>query len=195
MALLNWLNNIDTQMLLGVNGNHSDFFDAFFTFFTSKETWFPFYVLLLVVVFSKYKLKGIWVILTIILAIVLSDQISVFIKDAVQRLRPSHVASLYGELNLPIGKRGSYGFVSSHASNSFALAVVISMLSKSKRIAIAMLGWAILVAYSRVYVGVHFPFDVITGAILGGLIGWGMVELLTLFDKQFFRKKIMMTGA
>jgi undecaprenyl-diphosphatase len=194
MVFFDQLNKLDTRWLLRVNGSHSDFFDTFFAFFTSKETWIPLYLVLLVVIFIKYRRTGIWVALAFILTIVLSDQVSGLIKDLVQRLRPSHTIALKGLLNLPVGEGGLYGFVSSHAANSFALAVVAASISKSRRIWAIMIIWAILNAYSRIYVGVHYPFDVICGAILGLLIGWGMYRLILIFDNRFLRKKMAYAG-
>ena len=194
MALFEWLNKIDTQLFLAINGSHNPFFDHFFSLFTSKEIWYPLYLLLIFLIFQKYRFKGLWVVLFFVVMVVISDQLSVLIKNLVHRLRPSHEPSLAGLVNLPNGQGGLYGFLSSHATNSFALAILIGSLAKSKRLWIAFLLWAVLTCYSRIYVGVHYPFDVIAGAILGGLIGWGMYVLLRLFDDHFQRKQIAMAG-
>lgn len=190
--MLEWLNGIDTQFFLWLNGCNSAFFDHFFTLFTAKEIWYPLYVLLLVLFFQKYKLQGIWVMLFFILAIVASDQLSGLIKILVARPRPTHNVDLMNLVNAPAGKGGMYGFVSSHAANSFALAFLLGFLMKRKRIWIAFLLWAFLMAYSRIYVGVHYPFDVLVGALLGAFIAWGIYKLLMLFDHYFQQKRISM---
>lgn len=195
MTLFEWLNKIDTNWLLGINGCNSDFFNAFFSFFTAKETWFPFYVLLLIMVFRKYKMRGLWVALFLIVTIVLTDQFSGFIKDTVERLRPSHAPALEGLLNLPTGTGGSYGFVSSHAANAFGLGVFVALLAKSKRLWGALMLWALLTGYSRMYVGVHYPFDVLCGAMLGIGVAIGMFVLLKMFDNRFLQKKIGQEGS
>lgn len=195
MEFFDWLNKIDSSLLLKINGANSELFDSFFSFFTSKEVWYPLYILLLIVFFRKYKLNALWVALFLVVAIVLSDQISVFIKELVQRFRPSHEPALSGLLNLPTGKRGMYGFVSSHAANSMALVVFVSLVSKSKRIIIGFGIWALLICYSRIYVGVHYPGDVVFGGILGGLLAWLTHWLLNLFDARFLRKKIEQSGS
>lgn len=195
MLLFEWLNKIDTQALLGVNGANNAFFDNFFMLFTSKEIWFPFYLVMLIVVFSKYKKTGLWLALMLILTIVISDQVSGIIKDLLHRYRPSHEPALSGLLNLPIGQRGAYGFVSAHASNSFALTVMVGLVSKCKRLWPALLIWAIITSYSRVYLGVHYPLDVICGAMLGSGVGWGMYKLTMLLDDRFLAKKIAFSGS
>lgn len=190
MKIVDWFLNTDTKLLLDVNGANSAFFDSFFSLFTSKEVWFPFYILLLFLLIWKYKAKSIWVVVFLVLTIVLSDQISGLIKDLVERFRPSNEPALDGLLNLPIGKRGSFGFVSSHAANTFGLTIFLGLVSKSKRIWVSTILWAILTSYSRVYLGVHYPSDVLVGGILGSLLGWFSFFLLMLFDFQFLQKRI-----
>lgn len=192
--MFEWLNQIDVQVFLWLNACNSPFFDHFFTFFTAKEVWYPFYLLLLLLFFQKYKLQGIWVALFFILAIVASDQISGLIKALVERPRPTHNMEIMNLVNAPTGKGGSYGFVSSHAANSFALTLLLALLLKRRRIWVALLLWAVLTSYSRVYVGVHYPFDIICGALLGSLIGWGMYKLLMLFDHYLQQKRILIAG-
>ena len=182
-------------MLLGINGAHNPYFDAFFTFFTSKEVWFPFYLVMLVVIMLKYKRTGLWLALMLILTIVASDQLSVLIKVLVERPRPSHAQALEGMLNLPVGQGGLYGFVSSHAANCFALTVMVGLISKCKRLWPALLTWSIITGYSRIYLGVHYPFDVLAGAALGSLIGWGMYKLTMWFDDRFLGKRIAFAGS
>lgn len=194
MALIEWLNQIDTQMLLGINGCNNNFFDHFFTLFTNKVTWYPLYLFIVFIIIDKYKLKGFWIILFIVIAIVISDQLSGLCKDMVQRLRPSHQPLLTGKLNLPTGEGGSYGYFSGHATNSFALAVLLGLLSRSRRLWAAFVIWAIFTAYSRIYVGVHYPFDVLTGAVVGSLIGLSVYKLLIMFDDRFLRQKIIRLG-
>jgi undecaprenyl-diphosphatase len=195
MVFFEWLNRIDTQLFLSLNGAHNNFFDYFFSYFTSQEIWYPFYLLLIVIIFQKYKKDGIWIVLIMVLAIVVSDQVSGFIKDTVQRLRPSHAAALDGIAHLPLGKRGLYGFVSSHAANTFALTLLLGNVAKRKSLWLGLFLWAILTAYSRIYVGVHYPFDVLAGGILGGGIGWGCYRLLKLVDLNFVSRRLELSNA
>lgn len=194
MALFDWLNNIDTNMFLALHGGYGDFFDAFFTFFTSKETWIPLYLILIYTLYKVYKPKWFWIIFFFILTIAAADQLSGLIKDLVQRPRPSHVEALSKYLNLPTGTGGAYGFVSSHAANAFALAVLTGLVSQSRRLWVSLMLWALLTSYSRIYVGVHYPFDVICGGLIGGLIAWFFYTIMRWADRKWWRKRMHHTG-
>jgi undecaprenyl-diphosphatase len=194
MVFPQFLNNPDTSLFLVINGNHSGFFDAFFTLFTSMITWIPFYVLILYLVFKKYNQYGFWVLIAIIIAIVLSDQIAGLIKNTVQRYRPSNEPLLTGKVHIPVGPGGAYGFISSHAANTFAFAFFMGYLTKNRNLFLMLFGWACVTAYSRIYVGVHYPLDVFTGAVLGSIIGWLIYKLLMYCDARFQRKKIFYAG-
>ena len=117
------------------------------------------------------------VVLSVAILIVFSDQISVHLfKETFQRYRPSHNLSLEGKVHLLNGDRGGlYGFVSSHAANTFALTTFLIFFFRNKYFALFMYLWAAFVSYSRVYAGVHYPFDIVGGMALGiflGLIGY-----------------------
>ena len=120
--------------------------------------------------------KSILVLLHIAALIATSDQISSdLIKNTVKRLRPSHEASLQGLIHLSkAGAGGQYGFISSHASNAFALFMFLSLiLPRSYRpLKYTLFFWASLVAYSRIYNGVHYPGDVVVAALFGSLLAW-----------------------
>lgn len=146
---------------------------------SEKAIWAPFYAFLIYLFFLHYK-KQAWVLVPMaILLIVFSDQTSVhFFKDVVQRLRPCHAPDLAGLVRLPDGHcGGQFGFVSSHATNSFALAVFAGYFlgKKIRRFMWVMILWAAVICYSRVYMGVHYPLDVIGGAAWGSLLAAGMI--------------------
>lgn len=181
-SFLNMLNTWDTDLFLILNGAHNSFWDFIMFWASDKFIWIPVYALFLFLLWRKYYSK-IWiVILFAALLIFLSDQISVHLfKDVFQRLRPCNDPALDGMVHLVNGKcGGSFGFYSSHASNIFAIAVfVISLLGKKNPwMILLILIWAGLIAYSRIYLGVHYPGDVIAGAMVGSLLGWMVVRFL-----------------
>ena len=168
--------NFDTELFLFLNGLHAAWLDPVMTFISGKLTWTPFYLVLLYLVIKNYKKQSILIILGIILLIVCSDQVSSGIfKPLFERPRPCHNEAIKDLVHLPDGRcGGAYGFISSHACNVFALAVFMTNILKRyyRKIGWVMFVWASLVAYSRIYMGVHYPGDVIVGAAVGAIIGW-----------------------
>ncbi|PZF71912.1 phosphatase PAP2 family protein [Taibaiella soli] len=150
--------------------------------FASGETsWIPLYVFLLFVLISYYKKQSWSLIFPIILLIIMSDQLaSGVIKPLTERLRPSHQPGLEPLLHFVNSYQGgTYGFVSSHACNFFALVTYLSMATAKRILWLPYLLFPIaaLVTYSRVYLGVHYPSDVLVAAILGIFIGWVISKL------------------
>lgn len=177
---------LDKELLLLINGFHNHVLDSIMVFASLKLGWIPLYVFLLYTIIKDYGRKT-WLVLIIIgLTIIIADQSSVHLfKNIFQRLRPCHDDALAELLYLVKPCGGKFGFVSSHAANSFSLAVFIILLLKNKHRWIwpVMLLYAVLIIYSRVYLGVHFPSDVIVGAVVGSLIGIGTYYLF----KQIYK--------
>ena len=188
--MLEILDNLDTALFLVINGLHNNFFDVVMVFVSAKYFWIPFYIFLLYLVFrEKYK-KTILVLFFIVLLIVISDQVSVHaFKNVFQRPRPCHAIDLQLVVHTVEKCGGQFGFISSHASNSFALAFLISGLLRSRYswLPWVMYAWAVLTIYSRVYLGVHYPGDVIAGAFIGILIGWLVLWAYRLAEKKVYR--------
>lgn len=187
--MIDFLTRIDTELFLFLNGLHVYWLDPVMTFISGKITWAPFYIVLLFLVIKNYKKQSILIIIGIILLIVCSDQVSSSIfKPIFERPRPCHNEAIKDLVYLPNGHcGGAYGFISSHACNTFALAAFLTLLLKKyyKKIAYVMFIWATLVAYSRIYMGVHYPGDVIAGAAVGAIIG---VIIAKVADKIINRK-------
>ncbi len=173
------LNQIDTQLFLFLNGFHTDTFDKIMVWISGKVTWWPFYLLLLAYLAWKRRLQIFPIILFITFCITLTDQASVHLfKEVFERLRPCREPALEGMVHMVNGKCGGlYGFVSSHAANSFGVAILLLLIIRKHWFAAVMLFWAALVSYSRIYLGVHYPGDILGGAMLGMLCGY-LVYLL-----------------
>lgn len=197
--MIEFLKNIDYAVFQWINSINSPFFDEFFFYVSGKFIWVPFYLLLLFLIIVDYRRKSLIIIAFIPILVLLTDQISVqCFKDVFHRLRPCHDPVLEGLVHTVRDKcGGSYGFVSSHAANTFGLAVFLIPFFSEKRkymIWILLIPFAGLISYSRVYLGVHFPGDVLVGGLLGALIGYGLSRFVLwvlqsrlINNRKFFR--------
>ena len=180
MDFIQTLDSIDKQWLLVLNNDYPDFWDGLMYGISNKFTWIPFYIALIFILIKYLKRKSFLIILALIICILLADQISSgLIKDMVHRLRPSRNPEIENMVCLLKGYRGGkYGFVSSHAANSFGLALLTSLFFKNRKYTISVLIWATLVSFSRIYLGVHYPGDVIGGALVGAGVAFLVYHIL-----------------
>jgi undecaprenyl-diphosphatase len=184
------LEHLDQQLFLFLNSLNSPFWDQVMHALSGKVIWIPLYLSILIYIGVKYKRKFLIIVLFIIVAATLADQTSVLVKNLVQRLRPCHDPSLQGLVHLFNGECGGlYSFVSSHATNSFDVALLSLLFIRKRWFSIGIITWAIVIGYTRVYLGVHYPGDVICGSILGALIGWGVYSLYVLTDNKILKHK------
>ena len=173
--MINYLNEIDTQVFLFFNGHHSDFFDIFMKLFTGRFIWVPMYTAIALMLWRAAGWsKFIFYILGVALAVTITDQLcATYIRPAVERLRPSNLENALSQFTYIVGdyRGGSYGFPSCHAANSFALASFVALLVRRRVFAAFIIGWAVLNSYSRLYLGVHYPGDLLVGSVIGSAVG------------------------
>lgn len=168
-----WLSDIDARLLLIVNGAHSPFFDSVMWCISGRWIWVPFYAVLAYLLFRRMSWKRASICLvTIGLIILAADQTcATLIRPEIGRLRPANLNNpLSSFVHVVNGYRGGrYGFPSSHAANTFALAVFMSLVIRHKWFTVMMFSWAFIVSYSRMYLGVHYFGDLFCGATIGSL--------------------------
>lgn len=191
---MSWLQNIletDKEVFLFLNSFHSDFWDTIMLLVTRKETWIPFYAIIIFYIIKNYRAKAFTLLFLFVLAIVASDQISVLLKESIQRLRPVHDPEIGPLVHNVLRKGGLHGFVSSHAANSFAIFAFSARIFMNRKYTWLLLFWALLFSYSRIYSGVHYPLDILGGAILGLLIGEGIFRFYRIATRHnwFLRLK------
>jgi undecaprenyl-diphosphatase len=171
---------LDKKLLLLLNSFHTPWLDPIMLFITHTLTWLPLYLFLLYLVIRDYK-KQVWVILLGIgLTILLADQItSGLMKPYFERLRPSREPSLQGLVHLVDGYvGGKFGFASSHAANTFGTATFFFLLYRhSKKWVTFLFLWAAVMTYTRIYLGVHYPGDILVGGAIGVLSGFAGFKL------------------
>ena len=169
------LTDIDRSILAFFNGSDSLFVDNLAVILTSGLTWIPLYLsLLYVVIKNNETMKQIMLVIgCVILSIVLSDGVADFIvKPMVERLRPSNDPLIKYTVNVVEGIRGnSYSFFSAHASNTFCIAMFFSLLVRNKVFVVTMVSWSLINCWTRMYLGLHYPSDILVGLIWGGVSG------------------------
>jgi len=175
--MLNYLISLDEKLLLFINGLNNPWLDSVMFLLTNGKVWAPFFLIVIIFILVKYKVKGLYILLLVGLVIALGDQISsALLKPLIGRLRPSHEPHLEGILHLVNNYRGGlYSFVSAHATNSFGVATMLWLLIGKKYKWISLFfGWAVIFSFTRVYLGVHYPGDVLAGGLLGSSLAFGI---------------------
>ena len=179
------LSSIDSRLFLFLNGLHVDWMDKVMVLVTDMWMWFPFYLLLIYWAVKQYGKRCWWVFLALGIVVLCTDQLASHVcKPVFHRLRPCYNIDFQDLIYLPKGMAGGrYGFVSSHAANTFGVAAFLTPVLRKYRPwpAIMLFLWAFISSYSRIYIGYHYPGDILCGALLGILIGlilWKVFQLV-----------------
>lgn len=190
-AFVDSLKSIDTAILLWINGHNSPALDTVMVAASDTFIWIPLYGVLIYLLIKQYG-KTSWLpILFVVLTIVISDQLSShLIKNMFMRYRPSHNLLIQSQLHIVDDYRGGmYGFVSSHAANTVSLTTIIFLLLRKQYVTTIMFFYVVLVCYSRMYLGVHYPTDIAGGVLIGILSGYIAYGLFTLANKALPNSK------
>ena len=176
---------LDRNIFLFLNSLHTPFLDRVMWVLSMRTVWIPLYLAIIWLLFRRYG-RRVWIPLALVPVLVLiDDQGSTLLKNLTERPRPCREPDLAGMVHTVNGYcAGMYGFVSGHASNSFGIAMFSSLLLKRNWITWSLFIWAFLVSYSRIYLGVHYPGDVLVGAILGLMAGAGLAWVTVKLDKN-----------
>lgn len=186
--MIDFLITLDKKLLLIINSWNTPWLDSVMSTLTNGLSWLPFFLLIIGWIIYKFRWQSIVIFLLLGLVILLADRISAgFFKPFFARLRPSHDPEIKDLIHLVNDYRGGlYGFVSSHATNAFGIATFLWLVLRERISWIWVIYvWAFIFSYTRMYLGVHYPLDILAGGVLGGLIGLTVYLLARYLPKKF----------
>ena len=184
------LTGIDEYLLLSLNGSDSIFLDGCMTVYTSMAIWMPLALMLIYVLAKNNSTKDFMFLLLVVAAVVgLTDFISSGLcKPFFERWRPTNDPMLMYAVDVVNETRGGrYGFTSSHAANSFGIAMFVSLLIRNRALSVSLMIWASMNAFTRIYLGVHYPGDILAGTLIGIVVG-GLVYRLYVYIQNHSRR-------
>ncbi|MFV0564511.1 MAG: phosphatase PAP2 family protein [Flavobacteriaceae bacterium] len=186
--MIDQLLQYDTQLFLYLNNLGSATWDWLWLAITARLTFVPLYGILLYLLYKKFGLKSLLVfVIVVALMITFTDQVTNMFKRGFQRTRPCGEADLIDQMRFIAVRCGKYGFFSGHSSNSMAAAIFAGLMLKPyyKNLIFILIAWSLIVAYSRVYVGVHYPLDLLCGLIFGAISGFAFYKLAQYAIKRY----------
>ncbi|KAA9325840.1 phosphatase PAP2 family protein [Hymenobacter busanensis] len=173
--MIDSLQNLDRWLLVTANNTATPALDRFMIFMSDRFVWFPAYLVIIVALIYYFGRRAYLLLPLLGLSVALADSVSSrFFKPYFARLRPCHDPELSETLNLVHGCGGKFGFISSHAANSFSMAVFLCLVLPRRfwPVKVLLLVWAAVLSYSRIYLAAHYPSDVLAGTTLGAALGW-----------------------
>lgn len=179
---------LDAKLFLYLNNLGTPAWDWFWLLITDKWTAIPLYALLLYLIFRRYGVKGTIISLVMVaLLITCTDQLANIFKHGFERPRPCRQEGVMEYTRFIAVRCGRFGYFSAHAASTFGLSIFVGLILKKAypKLIYMMLFWALVVSYSRIYVGVHYPLDVITGMLIGALLGYLFYLLQVYLIKRF----------
>ena len=186
--MLEQLLHYDEELFLYLNNLGTPFWDDFWLVVTNKLTFIPLYAVLLYLIYRQLGWKALLLLIVVIAAMItFTDQVTNLFKDGFERARPCRADGIMDFTRFVVERCGKYGFFSGHSSNSMAAAVFAGLLLKPyyRYLIFILLFWSAMVAYSRIYVGVHYPLDIICGMAFGALAGFGFYKFQAYLRKHF----------
>ena len=183
--------NFDRLLFLLINRSHVPWLDTIMQGLSAPYTWIPVYLLLFFFLFRYLSWKqALFAVATLLLCFLCTDRSSVLLfKNLVCRLRPNYEPTLEGVVHLLEQPGGLYGFVSSHAANLFGLATLNCLILRKRWLYWPLFSLVSFIGYSRIYVGKHYPLDVLCGALLGMMIGWFFFKIYNWICSSFLITK------
>lgn len=172
MNFLNKVLDLDKELFLYINSKHISWLDPIMLAFSSSIMWVIAFALVVLFLIYRTKKNKLVPAFGMILTIGVNAGINYLVKIWIARPRPLHVEEWNGVIHAIEKYDASYSFYSAHSSNSFAMAVFSLLYIKNRFYSVVILAWALIVAYSRAYVGKHYPFDILCGIIFGSLFGY-----------------------
>ena len=192
--MLESLKLLDRQLLLAINGFHTPLFDTAMFYVSQIWIFAPVFVFWLYMVFKRYGAKKLVILLGfLVLLVTLTDQTSNLTKHAIKRYRPTHNLEIQAKVHIVNDyKGGTYGFFSGHSTNSFGVAMLLFLIFSKESLLFrsAFFAWASITAYSRMYLGVHYPSDIFVGFVVGIFWGYAVYRLIQYTFKKNFHETV-----